>query len=1351
MLLSPNVDVFALLELLRQESKKINKLHNIGVPENKIPDLLARAGSPGLSSSNANEASNTLPGSRYSLSGRFALDITTSPITYVNNLERDLAYRQWPDSLSALFTPDFSGGIRRLRRNLYNVVLMVDPAAPESHHMIRLAESFLLHKTAIRIGFLWSFQSNSITLSLVLARIFAYASSAVTSFDDSPFPVSIPELGSPGPMAGLSFLTDLYAHAKNARKEIDLKFVRVKFEKAFPNAYSEDIFDVQAGESEYDSQWQNHESFIQRSGLGTVGRTPLLIFNGVILDENGMHRMGGFEDTVANLCMEELVNVQNAVYLGQMSDTDSIFNLYQRRGVLVPRFNARLLSLKQNSYVSGQAHIVNNYIDVGSDVPSWPLDKTRATYSELLTFFTDHMRYFQKGDLEAATRPITFWIVVGDLDEIFTHPSNSLDHDQLRRDLTLAWSSLTYLRSAQCSKDTRMGIIFNPAQSPKPSSSSSWLTRILHLLGHPVKIPAPANSMRHNDDAKRIKYAEQMPARNYGIRLLKEALEALNSTSPLKSLDDFVASGIKTQTFKDALKETDRTEFMRLHSEFSQRVLGLKPGERAVVVNGRVFGPLAPTEDFNTDDFRLAEKLALDSGVKEINGAIDLLFDDVDISPEAVSEIMWQAFSILSSSVEPPSSSVTDVDAVEGILSKNRVRLGELSTLHSGFEVPSHSKHSMFELLAIVNPASRAAQRLSQILVVLHQALSCTIKILFNPVPNLPELPVKNYYRFVWEPSLFPLAPNDSSLIAPDTEYVLPTASFEHLPGESLLTLGMDAPHGWMVAATGAIHDLDNLRLADISSVVEAVFGLEYILLEGHCFEEGSMKPPRGLQLTLGPTPDLEKYDTIVMANLGYFQLKAGPGSWYLSIRAGRSRDLYAIVGHGQSDASLNTTEIVTTINSFRSNIVTVRVSKRPDRAGENLLDEKGITQSQSPTLSWLYKNSELWSTISQYADSLCLSWVADLAKLLMSRLHSQTCADREETINVFSLASGHLYERLLRIMMVTVIRHTKSPVKFWFLKNYLSPTFKNFIPHMAAEYGFQYELVEYQWPRWLHAQTEKQRIIWGYKILFLDVLFPLNVTKIIYVDADQIVRADLQELVDLDLQGAPYGYTPFCDSRKEMDGFRFWKHGYWANHLAGRPYHISALYVVDLTRFRQLAAGDRLRGQYHGLSQDPNSLSNLDQDLPNNMIHQVPIKSLPQEWLWCETWCSDESLERAKTIDLCNNPLTKEPKLSAAMRIAPEWVKIDHELKELWQRINPPSGLRPDSPVTRVVATQKAPEIPKPSDDVDDTCSADSGTCGTTQETTSSAFEPFGKSFQIPTYGPPTHKEQPPIERTEL
>ena len=35
-----------------------------------------------------------------------------------------------------------------------------------------------------------------------------------------------------------------------------------------------------------------------------------------------------------------------------------------------------------------------------------------------------------------------------------------------------------------------------------------------------------------------------------------------------------------------------------------------------------------------------------------------------------------------------------------------------------------------------------------------------------------------------------------------------------------------------------------------------------------------------------------------------------------------------------------------------------------------------------------------------------------------------------------------------------------------------------------------------------------------------------------------------------------------------------------------------------------------------------------------------------------------------------CNNPLTKEPKLTAAQRIVPEWVDYDNEAKALWDRV---------------------------------------------------------------------------------
>jgi UDP-glucose:glycoprotein glucosyltransferase len=259
------------------------------------------------------------------------------------------------------------------------------------------------------------------------------------------------------------------------------------------------------------------------------------------------------------------------------------------------------------------------------------------------------------------------------------------------------------------------------------------------------------------------------------------------------------------------------------------------------------------------------------------------------------------------------------------------------------------------------------------------------------------------------------------------------------------------------------------------------------------------------------------------------------------------------------------------------------------------------------------------------------------------------------------------LYERFLSIMTASVMKHSKHTVKFWLIENFLSPSFKEFLPYLAEHYGFNYELVTYKWPHWLRTQEEKQRTIWGYKILFLDVLFPQSLDKVIFVDADQIVRTDLKELVDMDLDGAPYGYTPMGDSRPEIEGFRFWKQGFWEEFLGSEyKYHISALYVVDLKRFRELEAGDRLRTHYQALSADPGSLSNLDQDLPNHMQKQIPIFSLPQDWLWCETWCSDESLKTAKTIDLCNNPMTKEPKLDRARRQIPEWTTYDQAIADL-------------------------------------------------------------------------------------
>uniref|UniRef100_A0A8C2EJW1 UDP-glucose ceramide glucosyltransferase-like 1 n=1 Tax=Cyprinus carpio TaxID=7962 RepID=A0A8C2EJW1_CYPCA len=663
---------------------------------------------------------------------------------------------------------------------------------------------------------------------------------------------------------------------------------------------------------------------------------------------------------------------------------------------------------------------------------------------------------------------------------------------------------------------------------------------------------------------------------DFSLKLLKEEnVELLKQDSKDPVCILYIYIGMDHDAFEKKFN-TMEVDFLHSQQKYCKEVLKLKAGQRAVVSNGRVLSLLDEEEEFSVEDFHLLEKITLRTSAEKIKSKIKQMN-----------------------------------------LNAQKYALFLLVTPNEVF----------YDVVAIVDPLTRDAQKLAPLLVVLGQVVNMKVQVFMNCRAKLSEMPLKSFYQYVLEPDVTFFGNNS---LSPG-----PVARFTEIPESPLLTLNMITPESWMVEAVRSPYDLDNIHLQEVSGVVNAEYELEYLLLEGHCFDLSTGQPPRGLQFTLGMRQEPLMHDTIVMANLGYFQLKANPGAWILRLREGRSEDIYQIQAHDGTDSPVDAGDVIVVLNSFHSKIIKVRVQKKPDKLNEDLLSEG--TESKG-----------LWDSITSVDGD----------------------DKKKDVLNIFSVASGHLYERFLRIMTLSVLQHTKTPVKFWFLKNYLSPSFKDTISHMAKAYGFQYELVQYKWPRWLHQQTEKQRIIWGYKILFLDVLFPLAVDKIIFVDADQIVRADLKELRDLDLEGAPYGYTPFCDSRKEMEGYRFWKTGYWASHLAHRKYHISALYVVDLKKFRKIAAGDRLRGQYQALSQDPNSLSNLDQDLPNNMIHQVAIKSLPQEWLWCETWCDDNSKTTAKTIDLCNNPKTKEPKLSAAVRIVPEWSKYDNEIKQFLTRV---------------------------------------------------------------------------------
>ncbi|KAJ5933375.1 hypothetical protein N7454_005704 [Penicillium verhagenii] len=698
-----------------------------------------------------------------------------------------------------------------------------------------------------------------------------------------------------------------------------------------------------------------------------------------------------------------------------------------------------------------------------------------------------------------------------------------------------------------------------------------------------------------------------------------ESIDQLLAT--LSSLDD---------SSKDPL--LDNTSHLASHRNLIEN-LGLQVSSVALIVNGRVVG-LSPEHDISVEE--MAQLIAYEHG-KRIDPVAKIVKDLKLESKVSKPLDLAKLTSLVAQS--------TSSDIPEGMFEntpESRMDVsGNWRTDHSVITV-SNSEDPSINVAAVLDPASEVAQRWLPILKVLSKLAGVQLKIFLNPKEEIKELPVKRFYRYVLDSE--PTFTSDGALSRPQ-------ASFSGLPVEALLTLGMDVPSSWLVAPQDSIHDLDNIKLSSLKAEanVDAIYALEHILIEGHSRDLTTKTAPRGVQLILGTEQNPHFADTLIMANLGYFQFKAQPGLWQINLKPGRSEKIFDLESVGGSEdhprSGENSKEV--TLLSFQGRTLFPRLSRKAGYETEDVLE---TGQQSGSAMGFVSKGLSFASGV--------------LSSVGVGSKPSEKHAD----INIFSVASGHLYERMLNIMMVSVMRNTKHTVKFC---NSSPPPSAISSPHLAAEYGFAYEMVTYKWPHWLRAQTEKQREIWGYKMLFLDVLFPLSLEKVIFVDADQIVRTDMYDLVSHDLQGAPYGFTPMGDSRTEMEGFRFWKQGYWNTYLRGRPYHISALYVVDLNRFRELAAGDRLRGQYQMLSADPNSLSNLDQDLPNHMQHHIPIHSLPQEWLWCETWCADEDLASAKTIDLCNNPLTKEPKLERARRQVPEWTVYDDEIAALAKRLS--------------------------------------------------------------------------------
>ncbi|KAK4698563.1 UDP-glucose:glycoprotein glucosyltransferase, partial [Phenoliferia sp. Uapishka_3] len=1151
-------------------------------------------------------------------------------ILWWNNLEKDKRYATWSSKIKDLLRPVYPGQMSLIGRNLNNIVLVLDLARPESLNLI--TESVKLYVSRgipIRFGVVPQVGADTEPSTMVASMTWYLVE-----------------------MIGRSKTMDFLAELAMAGTEVTEEALRATYGRIAmqnmhpaggPLATFEEVLEGPA------AKLKVAQALAYTKRLGVVlPTTPSINFgafflNGAyfIIDDvstSARSASGGDFILIQTLLLKDFTQnlqktlslhtqfLQQEVYLDSLNEKSDVNNYFYDLEICFSRRNAYIFPVPEKNPLK-----IVNLVNATRELEG--LEEFHNSYIEAVVPSDDL-------DAEEGVPIVATIFVVADLESPYGR--------------VLAKAALELLFDFQEDRtQTRICLIHNP-------------TVLSHQ--HPFEFSALLSSLMNKDVFLDILPKEFVGWLEMNVGTTAPEVNAYDVENPL------MPSAIDGATWEELQKSEEYWKRLRP----LVKAFGLKPGESGLVVNGRIVGPFED-DAFGLEDIDALVEYEL---VKRINPVVKSIeaagFDPSTIPRTDLPRLFMLTTSVVSEAYLP--------DTTAGLFATGTAeRQQDFRQLEFEFSsyIGPNEETAPFEIAIIVDPVSTLAQSWAPIIETLAKQDSVHLRLYLNPLRQLTELPIKRFYDYT-----FPLSLEFDAVTGAEIE---PSVNFNGIPEDVLLTFGMELQKSWLAFPRSSVHDLDNIRLADLPSLsraegVRATFELESIIVEGHARDMPAGQPPRGLQLELKSvsSANTASVDSLVMSNLGYFQLKANPGPWKLQIRPGKSSEVFiteSVGAQGWKSGEVSETGDELAVTTLEGLTIYPRFRRKPGHEMTELLDESGTTAKKEKTaITIVDRVQSIFPFLSP--------WLSPKASD-----EAVATSSKKAEINIFTVASGLLYERMAFLMMVSVMRHTNSTVKFWFIQNFLSPSFKAFIPHMAREYGFEYELVTYKWPHWLRAQTEKQRTIWGYKILFLDVLFPLELDRVIFVDSDQIVRADLKELVDLDLKGAPYAYAPMGSDREETKGFRFWDSGYWKDHLRGRPYHISALYVVDLDRFRQVAAGDRLRQQYQGLSADPNSLSNLDQDLPNNMQAQIPIYTLDQSWLWCETWCSDESLATAKTIDLCNNPrepfsisnlrqssftyypmvdapVTHEPKLARAKRLIPEWTVYDDEVAALAARI---------------------------------------------------------------------------------
>ncbi|KAJ6233836.1 UDP-glucose:Glycoprotein Glucosyltransferase [Anaeramoeba flamelloides] len=536
------------------------------------------------------------------------------------------------------------------------------------------------------------------------------------------------------------------------------------------------------------------------------------------------------------------------------------------------------------------------------------------------------------------------------------------------------------------------------------------------------------------------------------------------------------------------------------------------------------------------------------------------------------------------------------------IIHSNSIRNGSVINQ----DIANNNKDFLFEFLLILNPLSKNVQKIMYPLSQIIQSFdSIRIKILLNPQFN--ELKFSSnyqYFRMAFDTQIN--FNKNGKLIDKNNEICLPHPfsgkSFE------IHEITMDS---WLIDKI-QINDL--LKNCDSNYKFQSIsYKLSNIITSGRLLLQipGQVIYPQDLEIELTKPYDINSDahiidHTFAMSANGYFQLKSNPGIYQFAFPEKIISSSYQFVGESEK---------IFSVSSFKGIDVDILIKFIGNP--QHNLEKK--------------RNKELKKYVIQNKIS--------------------------KTINIFLVISNKLEEKISKVMILSVLKNTNSQIKFWFLQDGLSPGFLTEIDKLSQEYHFEYETVIYKWPTWLDVPKYKNRIINGIKILFLDVLFPPHVNKLLILKPNQLIKTDIKELFNLDMKDSIFAMNKYEKYDEQIKNF------FQNNEFQHNSIFNPNLILVNLQRVRQLRIGDKYRFLFNKYENSDERFVNIDEGILNFAQNLVPITPLAFKWICCKNYCDDEQLKASKIIDICEFDFSLDNVASKIEKAYPNWVKLNNEI----------------------------------------------------------------------------------------